>query len=621
MSVYAFLIFITAISGISALLFKGRFEQALPCCVCYIILVIYVSGLIGSFWPGFFVILLTLPVAGIICLIRERSMLFRDIRIYVLTPGFIFFTMTICIMLPWTLQMQINSWDEFSHWGTVIKNFWYLNDFANLDNSTTIFKGYPPGASIFAWFAQRFGRKYLECKSYLAYHVLYVSLMSPYFCLITEKREWWKAVVLGACAILLPTIGLIRVYDITYVDALLGMQAAFLIIVFCLYKDKRWQNVSIFLMTIVLCLTKASGIGLCGIILIIFIIAEMKNAHDKKLSYRKALFLPCLMGTAMLIGKYSWSVYLKISGTAEAWNTSNLTLEGIAALVTGRSPAYHYDVIRNFGSEFIHAPVINGGLFPLSCLGWSLIFILGAIFIQIHYIHKENGKSKIICTWGVLAGIPVYACSLLLLYLFTYSKGEALNCASFDRYMGTWMICCCAVLLVFLFVSTKDGAKQYGIWGAVLMILLGSNLSEYKAILTAKPLNWESYKECPMGQHYQFAKDTLDSYNRADIKVYFVEQKNTLGLEPLICMYRITPYHIQRYDPSYFEEGYSAAAWVDLLKKGNYTHIFLNQMDDAFKDNFETLFQGGRDEIKDAALYEIMPDGDTLKFIKIKEYW
>ena len=226
MSVYFFILFLIVFTGICAILFKGRFEQALPCCICYIILVIYVSGLISDFWPGFYAVLLTVPVTGIVCLCREKKMLFRDIRRYVFTPGFVFFVVTVFVMLPWTLRMKLNTYDEFTHWGTAIKNFWYLNDFANLKNSTTSFKGYPPAASIFAWFAQRFGRNYVECKSYLAYHVFYVAMMCPYFCRISGKK--WGGVVsflLGLSAVLLPTIDIYKVYDILYVDGLLGMQA------------------------------------------------------------------------------------------------------------------------------------------------------------------------------------------------------------------------------------------------------------------------------------------------------------------------------------------------------------------------------------------------------------
>lgn len=206
MSVYLFTIFMFVFAAAVAILWKGRFEQALPCCICYVILVLYVSGLIGGFEGGLFVVLLTVPAVGIACLVRRRRHLIADLRAHVLTPGFFFMVIAWCAMVPCVLKMHINSWDEFSHWGTVIKNFWYLDDFANLENSTTNFKGYPPAASLFAYFVQKFGGHYVECKSYAAYDFFYLALMSPYFCVITKRREWPKAIALGFCCILLPTM-------------------------------------------------------------------------------------------------------------------------------------------------------------------------------------------------------------------------------------------------------------------------------------------------------------------------------------------------------------------------------------------------------------------------------
>lgn len=618
MSVYFFLLFITAMAGICAVLFRGRFEQALPCCVCGVILVIYISGLVSSFVPGFLIVLFSVPVAGIFCIIKERKRLFRDVRIYVLTPGFLFFSVTMCIMLPWTMQMKINSWDEFSHWGTVIKNFWFLNDFANLENSTTSFKGYPPAASIFAWFAQRFGREYVECKSYLAYHTFYVALMAPYFCVIREKKDWWKAVLLGICAVLLPTIGWYRVYDVTYVDGLLGMQAALVLVSYLLYEDGRWKNATILLMTAVLCLTKASGAGLCGMILVIFLIAEFGAVRSENKPFHAALFLPCLMGMAMIAGKYSWEVYLKASGTAEAWDTSNLTLHGVGELLKGQAPLYRYEVIRSFLRNFAIAPVSEGSIFSMSCLGWLVVFTIAAILLHILYIRRRTVREKtVICAWGVNAALIVYALTLLLLYLFTYSEGEALACASFGRYMGTWLICCIAVYMTVFF--EMRGRWQWSAVPIVLLIGVCGYLPEYKAIFTAEPVEMDAYREYPVDYRFQSVTETLDAYGRDDIKVFFVHQQDS-GFWYQVCKYGLTPYQIQPTGSFSFGEGYPAEDWMETLKKGGYTHVFLNHVDDVFGDNFEILFES-KGDIEEPVLYEVTEDKGKMKFKKVEKFW
>lgn len=621
MSVYAFLLFLIAFSAITAVLFKGRFEQALPCCICYIILIIYISGLIGNFLPGFFIALLTVPVGGIFCLIYKRKTLRQDIFTYVFTPGFFFFTVSIFVMLPWTMRMRINSWDEFSHWGTVIKNFWYLNDFANLENSTTSFKGYPPAASIFAWFSQRFGRTYTENKSYLAYHALYLAYMSPYFCVITKKKEWPKAVIMGLCMILLPLLGWYRAYDVTYVDCLLGVQVALLFIAYALYENARWRNVTICLMTIVICLTKASGVGLCTIALPIILVGEILRVKQAGKEFKNALYLPAIMGISVILGKYSWDIYLKISKTSEAWDTSGVTFEAIRELLAGQAPAYRYQAIYNFWKTFTTESMSAGGLYSPSCLFWILLLIIGSIWYFCITRKNELNAPKIkkrVCICGTLICFPIYAFTLLILYLFTYTEGEALTVASFGRYMGTWLICCCAVIMVLLFDCLKE-RMRWGIGIIALVFILCGYLPIYPAIVTATPITLDTYKEYPLDYRFQNVKETLDSYGTDNLKVFFVHQQDS-GFWYWVCRYALTPYQMQPPMHFSFSEKYSSEQWTEELKNGGYTHVFINGTDETFVKNFDKMFEDSAD-IKKVALFEIRYNDNEITLHKVSEYW
>lgn len=615
MSVYIFALFMGLLAASVAILFRGRFEQALPCCICYVILTLYISGLIGSFVPGLYLVWLTLPAAGILCMVRSRKNLLSDIRAYVLTPGFFFMLIAYGAMIPCILKMQINSWDEFSHWGTVIKNFWYLNDFANLENSTTSFKGYPPAASLFAYFAQRFGGNYVECKSYAAYDFFYLALMCPYFCVITKRKDWFKAVVLGFCCILLPTLVWERVYDVTYVDALLGMQTALIFIAYLVYEDKGWRNATICLITIVLCLTKASGAGLAGIALVILMVAEWNRVKGKPSSEKRSAWItPGVMSLSLLLGKYSWDIYLKASGTAQAWNTSNLNVANVWELVTGKGPAYRYESIGNFFQTAAVEPIASS-LLPMSCLAWIVLFIVMGAVVRKLVKSEENSTVINVCVWGQIAGVIIYALSLLLLYLFTYSESEALTAASFGRYMGTYLVAICAVLVVLL-IRYLNGKYQWGALAIALTMGFTTYLPIYKAIVTADPVCADEYRNWPIDIGFQRVKEVLDQYEGNTPKVYYVHQ-NDSGYWYEVCQYGLTPYQIQKGGRFSFDPGARRENWEGELREGGFTHVLLKVIDDNFCESFSGMFEA---EEADTGLFEINDADGQMKLKKIGEY-
>ena len=112
--------------------------------------------------------------------------------------------------------------DEFSHWGLAIKNFYYLNDFANLENATTSFKDYPPAASIWGWFSVKLWFRYAEGIIINAQDMLLVSLSIPCFSWIENKKDWKKWLIFSLIVILLP-VTYRNGYTAIYVDTLLGI--------------------------------------------------------------------------------------------------------------------------------------------------------------------------------------------------------------------------------------------------------------------------------------------------------------------------------------------------------------------------------------------------------------
>ena len=53
---------------------------------------------------------------------------------------------------------MIAEWDEFSHWGSVVKSMFLTNGLSVKEGSSLMFKSYPPAISIFEYFFQVINR-------------------------------------------------------------------------------------------------------------------------------------------------------------------------------------------------------------------------------------------------------------------------------------------------------------------------------------------------------------------------------------------------------------------------------------------------------------------------------
>lgn len=615
MSVYIFGGFMFIMAAAAAVLFKRRFEIVLPCCIFYIILILYISGLVSDFRPGIYFVWATLPVIGILCLIKSKKNVWMDLKAYVLTPGFFFMLIAYGAFLPCILKMHLNTWDEFTHWGTVIKNFYYFHDFANLENATTFLKTYPPAVSLFAYFAQCFGGHYVECKSYGAYIFLFLALMCPYFIIIQKKNDWFKAILMGFCCILFPTLMGERVYDILYVDAFLGLETALLFIAYLFYEDEKWKTITIGMTGVILCLTKASGAGLAGIALVILFVAELcERANRTKSESRRGILPIFALAGGLFFGKYSWDFYLKVTETPYYWETSNVNITNLWALMTGQGAGYQYETIGSF-FQAMALQTFTDSIVPMSCLGWLIVFFLCCVFIEVRTKNLKDRKKIRVCAWGSVIGIVPYACSMLFLYLFTFSEGEALEVASFDRYMGTYFGVVIVILIVISFYCLSEKCK----WGAIVIpvvVGLTSYLPVYQAIATATPTKFNVYKDGPLDEAYRRMKEeVLDQCGKDDVKVYFVHPDDS-GFWYFVCLYGITPWHVQDirlYGNGNFQSGKHKEDWEMELKEGNFTHVLVNGSGKDFEERFSDMFQ----DKEYGGLYEIIDDDGQMKLKKI----
>ena len=119
-----------AFSTAFAIAFKRRIEEAIPTTMFSIIILLYIFGLAKNLEFGISVIkLISISlIIYIICSIYKNKKLVGQ---YILTPGIIIFMVIFFSTVLIHKGRVLMHWDEFSHWGLVVKNMFSLNDFGN----------------------------------------------------------------------------------------------------------------------------------------------------------------------------------------------------------------------------------------------------------------------------------------------------------------------------------------------------------------------------------------------------------------------------------------------------------------------------------------------------------
>ena len=103
-------------------------------------------------------------------------------------------------------------------------------------------------------------------------------------------------------------------------------------------------------------------------------------------------------------------------------------------------------------SNFINA-IFNRSLFRLFDLTYfEITAIIGLfIFFTLKVLGKENNQRTILILITYTLGTLGYAFTMFTLYMFSYGEFESVRLASFDRYMGTYLIFA-TFLLIFILI-------------------------------------------------------------------------------------------------------------------------------------------------------------------------
>ncbi|MGL5125793.1 MAG: hypothetical protein ACRC6U_07365 [Fusobacteriaceae bacterium] len=588
---FLFLVLFSMMS-LTAYVLDLKIEEALPITNFIIVILLYFSGIL---FLDLNIGLITLGILNIGFLVKffkdkktEKGKVFTE-------SGLIYFCIIFMFAILFPYNRQFISWDEFSHWGLVVKNMYALNHFGNLKEATTSFKGYPPAMSIFQYFFIKLSGSYKENFAFSAMIFFNLSLLSPLFKNIKSKIE---SVLLSVLIIGFSTIISTDIYTTIYIDLSLGFLSAY--ILFINLKNEKLNKVdtlNIGMGLFLLPLMKSSGsfLGIMLLSIILFnLLKEQSEIKEKKI---KAF----IVFISLIVGKYSWDIYTKLtSDFTGAWGgMSNLTFNKVFNfwfLNIGES--YQFEVKNNF----INALIKN----YLTFLGIILILIL------IYFFFKKSKKVKTSVIGIFLIGVS-YVFSLLNLYIYTFSEYEAIRLASFTRYLKTYYIFV-AIFLFCLLVNELKQIKLKKIKLFFILICFIGLLGRYKKIKN------DFLKNVNRIEFNQNLKKIIDKND----KLYFICQKSS-GYEYWVARYEYTPAHMigswnwsigEKYSPSdIWTQNITLNQFEENLRKA--TYVYLYKIDEKFIRNYGEVFNNNNIKISSGDIFKIENRNEKMEFIKV----
>ena len=403
-----------------------------------IICLLFVAGLLNILPHTAWVILF----GGLAALADGLVRLVRSGRIAaagkLVTPGTILFFLCICFCAVLFQNARLVHYDNFSHWGLIVKQMVQDDQMPNFTNT------YMTAASILPIFAFLPKTNTENEKSFIPKVLCtFLSLTGTFLLILTCNVDIYSLLV----------------------DTLLPAMAAGMVAI-ALYCWEHPAKAALLTLPVSIATLLIKNTGLF-FVLIQFILLLCLYCRRRKKERKKTLVMVLLHAAVPAFTQLVWSrhvayVFQKASSVV---HKHTMSAEHYGKIFAQKSP----EDIQNITQSFLHRIFDFSENPTLTILLILNIALLLAIVLHAFFIKKRIGLLA-----GTLLAIDgsyaVYAGGLLAMYLFSMPTDEALYLASFDRYVYTILLYLLVPFILCMIYVLKESSRTLA--GVILSCLL-----------------------------------------------------------------------------------------------------------------------------------------------------
>lgn len=604
--ILAFLI-IQILSIFYSIKFKKSIGKTFIISIMSIIFILYIFGLLSLLMWGVYFIKILIFIIFIYEIIYIKKN-WDYAKKYIFNKDNLIFTLLFIMLIFIHYGRMLRSWDEFSHWGDVVKTMFTINDFSTSPKALSTFQSYPPAMSLFQYFWMKLGNDFIEYQLFISYQLVVISLFLPF---ISDIKKISGKVISIIMLLLIPMITFNNFYTAIYIDGILGIFFGYNILSIIFNKKYDYYFViNLFLSFFTLVLLKDVGLFLViinALILFIDIFFIKKKVKLNKINFKNSKkYLFILLGSVIVIvfAKISWDYNIKLNGANIQFGTK-ISIKDVYNLLTLNNLGYKKIVIENFINALYEKQLITG-IVGLSAITLSIILII-LTYILIKKMHVTKKYSYYIFT-----GLGVYIFGLLFLYCTKFSEYEATKLASFERYLSIYFLGIIFIITV-LFINALNKKT--------IMLLLVLLFIPYHNVFYIRKSVSESIG---IRSPYMQAENKIKSNISEEDKIYIISQ-NTTGFDYWVLRYSLRPNVINSgYSWSIGEKYYkedlwtleiNSDEWMNTLIEQNFDYVYIYKSDEAFVKQFGVLFNDTSKILSDS-LFKLDKKSKKLKFVE-----
>ena len=549
----------------------------------------------------------------------------------VLSPGLIGY-LILCVIAVRVSNALFCQWDEFSHWGTVVKDMFFSKRLGIYPDSVSTYKTYPPGAALWElYFASYFG-EWKDWPVIFAYNLLLIQWMMPLFGCLRPRKEGRKGLATAGKCVLLTIIFVIIVYLIPFlyyspfegiswrcIYAGRALTLGFAWILFMHFgtapeEKDRFYYLAFSSGAAFECLLKGTGITYVLMALLMIIPDVFLTAGEEKkrtlVRYGTACVFPVL---AIL----SWYAGLRILNVSRVWDVNSINIGSIKKLISGQEESWRYDVIRSFPVflrgvtlRFFHGSII------LTLVAYPLFWAAGPMLVSAlnGRKNKNTDKRNLLLASAAALEFAFYELFMLMTELYVLSPKEGQQLASGQRYSADFILgmSCFIIFYVigYLFSGRDPGRQNYFYLLFVLLFLL-SSVSVEKAV---RDLTHPAEEAAASYDHTNFARyhgieEDIGKYLKPEDSCYILSEDDPYGHFVLRKQFIPVRTNSETIEPDNEDQ---CEAFIREILFSRYDHVFVNKVSDDFSDLCKGVFEDRT--ISELTLYRVnYQDGFRLE--------
>jgi hypothetical protein len=526
------LIFVPIIAVLSlAFLLSGRLGARIENCILATLSAVVILLFIGSLFNLLAEVTYVLAFVGWAVLPYVLMQFWRDPRSIWPLARLIMPALLVVVFYFSKSDYSFYVWDDLGLWTRMTK---FLAIYDRLFQASSIWigsKSYPPGAALANYFFTKFAG-YSEPKALLCHFILSVSaiavLVAP-----AAKKSLTAGVVSVAFIILLIFLFQFS-FDDTLVDLLLAMVLAATFVVALTEESVAAIIVCNALFCGLLVLLKATGLPFAMVACAVCSISILLRRQGRMLSVRTLVEI----SIAPLVTVAVSTLWTKFSISIGGESGSGYLVSGFMTLAGGLRDhaltARNSQILQEMYSRLVVGlPAYAGGpLFGIRPL-WGVrpIYVLStlvALSLVICLLFRKSLASYLLTFATIALGAAAYILLLLILYLERFSEYEALQLASFERYLGAYLLAWAALCATLIVTAVSHRIRKP--WASVILLI---------ALVASYPLF--SRLEVGLGTYTQYRKINVDPARRQARRladqakrflkpgetVYFIKQADT----------------------------------------------------------------------------------------------